>query len=89
LENIWTKREELVGGWRCLHNEKLCNLYASPNIVKVITSRRMRWVSHIYAWERQEMSTKFSSENLKGKDSSEKLGLNGEENIGMSSCHGT
>jgi len=35
------------------------------------------------------MSTKFSSENLKGKDSSEKLGLNGEENIGMSSCHGT
>jgi hypothetical protein len=36
------KREKVVGGWRRLHNEELHNLYTSPNIVKVIKSRRMR-----------------------------------------------
>jgi hypothetical protein len=35
-----TKREEMVGSWRKLHNE-FCNLYASPNIIRVIKSRRM------------------------------------------------
>jgi hypothetical protein len=32
-----------AGGWRRLHNEELHNFYASPNIIKVIKSRRMRW----------------------------------------------
>jgi hypothetical protein len=36
------KREEVVGGWRTLHNEKLNNLYVSPNVIRVIKSRRMR-----------------------------------------------
>jgi hypothetical protein len=36
------KREEVVGGWRRLHNEELRNLYASRNIIRVIKSRRMR-----------------------------------------------
>jgi flagellar motor switch protein FliM len=35
--------EELTEGWKRLHNE-VCNLYASPNIIRVIKSRRMRWV---------------------------------------------
>jgi hypothetical protein len=37
----------VAGGWRRLHNEKLHNLYASPNIIKVIRSRRMRWTGHV------------------------------------------
>jgi hypothetical protein len=41
------KREEVVGGWRRLHNQELHNLYASPNIVRVIKSRRMRWTVHV------------------------------------------
>jgi hypothetical protein len=36
------KREEVAGGWR-LHNEELHKFYASPNIIRVIKSRRMRW----------------------------------------------
>jgi len=36
------KRDEVTGGWRKLHNEELNDLYCSPNIVRVIKSRRMR-----------------------------------------------
>jgi hypothetical protein len=41
------KREEVVGGWRRLHNEELHNLYTSLNIVKAIKSMRVRWVGHV------------------------------------------
>ena len=37
----------LRGEWRKLHNEELNDLYSSPNILRVITSRRMRWAGHI------------------------------------------
>jgi hypothetical protein len=37
------KRDEVTGGWRKLHNEELHNLYSSPNIIRMIRSRRMRW----------------------------------------------
>jgi len=33
--------------WRRLHNEELNDLYSSPNIVRVIISRRMRWAGHV------------------------------------------
>jgi hypothetical protein len=41
------KREEVVGGWRRLHNEELHNLYTSPDIIRVIRSRKMRWAGHV------------------------------------------
>jgi len=40
------KREEVVGDWRRLHNEERNNLYASPNIIRVTKSKRMRWVGN-------------------------------------------
>jgi hypothetical protein len=41
------KREEVAGGLRRLHNEELHNLYTSSSIIRVIKSRRMRWVGHV------------------------------------------
>jgi hypothetical protein len=41
------RRDELTGESRRLHNEELNDLYSSPNIVRVIKSRRMRWVGHV------------------------------------------
>jgi hypothetical protein len=38
------KRDENVGGCRKLHNEELNNSYALPNIIRIIKSRKMRWV---------------------------------------------
>jgi hypothetical protein len=41
------KRDEVTEEWRKLHKEELNNLYSSPNIVRVIKSRRMRWAGHV------------------------------------------
>jgi hypothetical protein len=41
------RRDEVTGDWRRLHNEELNDLYCSPNIVRVIKSRRMRWAGHV------------------------------------------
>jgi len=41
------KRDEVTGEWRKLLNEELNDLYCSPNIVRVIKSRRMRWAKHV------------------------------------------
>ena len=41
------RRDEVTGEWRRLHNEELNDLYSSPNIVRMIKSRRMRWAGHV------------------------------------------
>jgi hypothetical protein len=43
------KRNEAIGEWRRLHNEQLYeySLYSSPNIIRVIKSRRVRWAGHV------------------------------------------
>ena len=41
------RRDEVTGEWRRLHNEELNDLYCSPNIVRVIKCRRMRWAGHV------------------------------------------
>jgi hypothetical protein len=47
LRKIFGPKREEDGSWRKLHNDELPNLYSSPNTVRVIKSRRMRWAAHV------------------------------------------
>jgi hypothetical protein len=61
------KREDVTGEWSKLHNEELNDLYSSPHIVRVINSRRIRWVGHVARMGR-EVYTGFWWGNLKARD---------------------
>jgi hypothetical protein len=47
LRKIFGPKREEDGSWRKLHNDELHSLYSSPNVVRVIKSRRMRWAGHV------------------------------------------
>jgi hypothetical protein len=47
LYNIRAYGEGLTGKWRKLHNREFLNLYSASNIIRVIRTRRMRWVGHV------------------------------------------
>jgi hypothetical protein len=47
LRRIFGPKREEDGSWRKLHNDELHSPYTSPNIVRVIESRRMRWAGHV------------------------------------------
>ncbi|KDR19811.1 hypothetical protein L798_04744, partial [Zootermopsis nevadensis] len=47
LRRIFGPKREDDGAWRKLHNYELKNLYSSPNIFRVIQSRRVRWAGHV------------------------------------------
>jgi hypothetical protein len=49
------RKDEMTGNWRKLHNEELHNLYYSPNLIRMMKSRRMRWVGHVARMGRREM----------------------------------
>jgi hypothetical protein len=52
LRMFGSKRDEITGEWRKLHNEELSDLYILPNIFWVIKPRRKNWESHVHYWER-------------------------------------
>ena len=47
MRRIFGPKRDENGEWRRLHNEELHSLYRSPNIVRVIKSRRLRWAGHV------------------------------------------
>ena len=47
IQGVGSRRDEVTGEWRKLHNGDLNDLYCSPNIVPVIKSRRMRWSRYV------------------------------------------
>jgi hypothetical protein len=61
------KRDEVTGEWRKLHNEELHILYLSPNIIRQIKSRRMRWAVHVARMEEKRKVYKDLVEKPKGK----------------------
>ena len=48
------RKDEVTGEWRKLHNKELNDLYFSPNIIRVIKSRRMGWAEHVARMGREE-----------------------------------
>jgi hypothetical protein len=69
------KRDEVTGECRKSHNEEIHNLYSSPNIIRQIKSRRMRWAGHVARMGRRENCTRFWWESPKERDHSEDQGV--------------
>ena len=49
------KRDEVTGEWRQLHSEELNDMHFSPDIVRLIKSRRMRWAGKVARMRKKEM----------------------------------
>jgi len=66
--NIFGPRSDgLTGEWRKLHNGKLNDLYSSPNFLRVIISRIMRWDGHVPRMEEERGVQKVLVEKPEGK----------------------
>jgi hypothetical protein len=61
------KRDEVTGKWGILRNEELNNLYSTPNIIRLIKSRRMRWVGHVACMGERRGAYKFLVVEPEGK----------------------
>jgi hypothetical protein len=61
------KRDEIVGGWIKLHNEELHNLYSSPEIIRKIKSRRIRWAGYIAPMEGKRHAYRLLMVKREGK----------------------
>jgi hypothetical protein len=77
LRKILGPKSEEDGSRRKLHNDELHNMYSSPNIVRVIKARRMRWAGHVACMGRGEMFIGFWLGGPKARDHWEDLGAGG------------
>ena len=77
------KRDGVTGEWRKLRNEKLNSLYSSPNILRVIKWRRMRWTGHVSRMEEGRCLHKDLVGNPEGKRQLGRPRRRWEDNIKM------
>ena len=82
-QRIVPKGDGVTGEWRKLHNEELNDLYCSPNIVRVIKSRRMRWAGHVARMEEGRGVHKVLVEKPEGKRPLGRRRRRWEDNIKM------
>jgi hypothetical protein len=71
------KRDEVTGEWRKLHNEELHILYFSPDIIRKIKSRRMRWAGHVARMGEERNVYKVLMGKPEGKNHLEDQGVDG------------
>ena len=67
LRRVFGPKRDENGEWRRLHNEELHFLYRSPNIVKVITPRRLSWAGHVARMEEGRSAFKILTSKSAGK----------------------
>jgi hypothetical protein len=75
------KRDEVIGGWRKLHNEELHNLYSSPSMIRMIKSRRMGWAGHDARMGRKGISIGFWWKSQKERNQQEDLDVGGKTGL--------
>ena len=71
------KRDDVKGNWRRLHNDDLYNLYYSPNIIRVITSRIIGWAGHVARMEHRRDAYGILMGDLRKRDHLEVLVCSG------------
>jgi hypothetical protein len=89
------KKNEMLGGWRRLHNEELHKLYSSPSIIRMIKSNRMKWARHVarmrigmhlgFWWKSQNEKNYYEDLNVVGKILLKRILKNGMEWHGLDS----
>ena len=67
LKRIFGPKRDENGEWRRLHNDDLQSLYRSPNVVRVIKSRRLRWAGHVARMEESKSAFKILTGKPTGK----------------------
>jgi hypothetical protein len=77
------KRDEVTGEWRRLHNEELNDLYSSPNVIRMIKSRIIRWAGHVAHMEEGRGAYRIMVGDLREGDHLEDPGVDGDDDIKM------
>jgi hypothetical protein len=77
------KRDEATGEWRRLQNEVLTGLYSSPNIIRVIKSRKMRWAGHVARMEERRCAYRILVGRREGRRPLGRPRSRWEDNIKM------